>query len=92
MKVQEFYKAVVEQANNQYTITEIKEIIAAIEDVIMNTLTEDHNEKIKFAKLGVFSAKDISEKEGLSFITGKHWKKAPHTELTFSISETKKNI
>ncbi len=72
------------------TKQDIKVILEAFEDVVVDTLKGDINEKITFGKLGSFKGKEVPAKDGISAINGKSWHTDKHNEIVFKMSKTGK--
>ena len=93
MKSQNFYK-VVERNTEGFKVSDIKEIIPAIEAAIMETLKENKDETIRFGDLGTFKVKHIKEKNGMTHLNGIEtpWHKDARDELVFVVSKKCKDI
>ena len=71
---------------------DISVILDAFADVITETLTADHDESVAVGKLGKFKVKEVPARDGVSAINGKAWHTDAHSEITFKMSRTTKNI
>lgn len=94
----EVLKAIVEKVENMdngivVSQKQVKAILAAYADVILETLTRDKEERIIFENLGTFKVKHIPEKSGVSaFGDKKTWVKPEHDELTFKVASPVKEL
>ena len=71
---------------------DIAVILDAFADVITETLVTDHDESVAVGKLGKFKVKEVPARDGVSAINGKAWHTDAHSEITFKMSRTTKNI
>jgi nucleoid DNA-binding protein len=71
---------------------DIAVILDAFADVITETLTADHAESVAVGKLGKFKVKEVPARDGVSAINGKAWHTDAHSEITFKMSRTAKQL
>lgn len=71
---------------------DVSAVLDAFEEVIVETLKADSNEFISVGKLGKFKVKAVPARDGVSAINGKPWHTDAHSEITFKMSKTAKNI
>lgn len=72
-----------------------EDVINALSDVVIESLTENHGEKITLPGLGMFKVKDVPERTGKVMMGDKKgdiWVKPAHSEITFKISKSVKDI
>nr|DAT43572.1 MAG TPA: Bacterial DNA-binding protein [Caudoviricetes sp.] len=77
------------------TKQDIKVILEAFEDVVVDTLKSDINEKITFGKLGSFKGKEVPERRRTIMVgkrKGEEYVTPKHSEITFKMSRTGKLI
>lgn len=71
---------------------DVSAVLDAFEEVIVETLKADSNESISVGKLGKFKVKAVPARDGVSAINSKPWHTDAHSEITFKMSKTAKNI
>ena len=71
---------------------DIAVVLDAFADVITDTLKGDATESVPVGKLGKFKVKAVPARDGVSAINGKPWHTDAHSEITFKMSKTAKNI
>lgn len=72
-----------------------EDVINALSDVVIESLTENHDEKITIPGLGTFKVKDVPERTGKVMMgdkKGDTWVKPAHSEITFKMSKSVKDI
>ena len=74
------------------TQKDIAVVLDVFEQVVVDTLKKDTNETVSFGKLGKFKVKAVPARDGVSAINGKPWHTDAHSEITFKMSKTSKNI
>lgn len=67
-------------------------ILDTYAEVITDTLKADAAESVPVGKLGKFKVKTVPARDGVSAINGKAWHTDAHSEITFKMSKTVKNI
>ena len=71
---------------------DVDAVLAAFEEVVIETISNDIEEKIAFGRLGKFVGKVVPARDGVSAIDGKAWHTDEHNEITFKMSKTGKMI
>ena len=74
---------------------DIGAVLAAYEEVVIETLTSNENEKISLGKLGSFKVKSVPERVGTIMMgerKGEQYCVPEHSEITFKMSKTAKQI
>ena len=61
-------------------------------EVITDTLKADATESVPVGKLGKFKVREVPARDGVSAINGKPWHTDAHSEITFKMSKTAKQI
>ena len=74
------------------TQKDIAVILDAFADVITETLKADPTESVAVGKLGKFKVKEVPTRDGVSAINGKAWHTDAHSEITFKMSKTAKQL
>lgn len=74
------------------TMKEVENILSAFEEVVIETISNDIEEKIAFGRLGKFVGKVVPARDGVSAIDGKAWHTDQHNEIAFKMSKTGKMI
>lgn len=93
MNKTEFLKAVQETVDFEVTQKDLATIFDAQAKVVVNTLKNDKDEKITIPNLGTFKVKDVPERRGVAALVGnKEWVKPAHSEITFKITKSIKEI
>lgn len=71
---------------------QVNAVLEAFEDVIFDTLANDHDEYITFGRIGKFKVKEVPAKDGISAINGKAWHTDEHAEIMFKLSKVGKML
>lgn len=71
---------------------EVDAVLTAFEEVIVEAISNNIEEKIAFGKLGKFVGKVVPARDGVSAIDGKAWHTDEHSEICFKMSKTGKMI
>ena len=74
---------------------DIAVILDAFADVITETLTADHTESVAVGKLGKFKVKEVPERRGTILLgdrKGEEYVTPAHSEITFKMSKTAKQL
>lgn len=75
------------------TKKDLTEIVDAIATVVVDTLKNDKTEKVVLSGLGTFKVKEVPERRGVAALAGnKEWVKPAHSEITFKINKSIKEI
>lgn len=82
------------EINKKFNQKETEAFLSTFETMIVENLTANKEEKIPFGKLGAFSVKNVPEKSGVSKLGGveKPWHTEAHSEITFKMNKSAKNI
>lgn len=89
----EFVKKIAEVSSEEVSQKQVNAVLAAIESVIKDTLTENSDEKVPLPGIGTFSVKHVAERSGVAALAGgKEWTKPAHDELKFTISKSVKEL
>lgn len=89
----ELVKKIVEVSTEEVTQKQVSAVLAAIESVVRDTLTENKDEKVPLPGIGTFSVKHVAERSGVATLAGgKEWTKPAHNELKFTISKSVKEL
>ena len=59
-------------------------------NVVIDTLSNDENEKVILPNLGAFKVRSAAERKGTSPLTGEPWVKPAHKKLHFDLSSIAK--
>lgn len=89
----ELLKAVAEKV--ELSQKDVDAVLGAYEEVITETLTANTDEKIAFGKLGAFKVKVVPERVGKIMLgerKGEEYRVPEHSEITFKMSKTAKQI
>lgn len=74
---------------------DIAVILDAFADVITEALTADHAESVAVGKLGKFKVKEVPERRGTIMMgdrKGEEYVTPKHSEITFKMSKTSKQL
>ena len=77
------------------TQKDVAVIIDALSEVVRETLTADHEEKVSIPGLGYFKVKEVPERTGVIRIgdrAGEEYLVEAHSEITFKMSKSGKMI
>lgn len=79
-------------ANNASVTNKVAEaVMEAYSKLVLDTLTENKEEKVPLPGVGTFATKHVNEKSGVAALAGgKPWTKPAHDELKFTISKSVK--
>ena len=73
----------------------VEEVIGAFADVVVDTLTDNRDEKITIPNVGSFSVKHVPERTGIvqmGATKGETWVKPAHDEIQFKVSKAVKEL
>lgn len=60
---------------------------------VVDTLTENRDEKIALGNIGTFKVKNVPERSGVAALAGgKAWTKPAHDEITFKMGKAVKEL
>lgn len=91
MKKIEMIKAV--SSESEVTNKVAEAVIDAYSKFVLGVLSENKDEKIPLPGIGTFSIKHVSERSGVSALSGgKEWMKPAHDEICFKISKSVKEL
>lgn len=93
MVKKEIIDRIAEKANATKKDTEA--VLQEFEQLIIDTLTKNRDEKITLGTLGTFKVKNIPERKGtISFgdKKGKEWVKPAHDEIYFKVSKSSRDL
>lgn len=80
-------------AKAEVTNKVVETVIDAYGDFVFDVLVTEKDEKIPLPGIGNFSVKHVSERSGVTALTGgKEWTKPAHDELKFTISKSVKTL
>lgn len=72
---------------------DVDTVLTAYATTVVNTLTENKDEKITLPELGTFSVKHVAERSGIAALAGgKAWTKPAHDEIQFKITKSIKEL
>ena len=72
---------------------DVDTVLSAYATVVVNTLTENRDEKIALGSLGTFNVKNVPERSGVSTLGEKKaWTKPAHDEITFKMGKAVKEL
>ena len=92
MKKNEMIKAVSERVDGA-TNKLVDEVLKAYADVVVDTLSDNRDEKVSIGNLGTFKVKHVPERSGVAALAGgKEWTKPAHDEICFKISKSVKEL
>lgn len=75
------------------TQKQVDAVIAAFSDVVVDTLTDNRDEKVSIGNLGTFKAKHVPERSGVAALAGgKAWTKPAHDEICFKMNRSTKEL
>lgn len=93
----ETIRKVTESANNELENITVNQklvdiILTSYSNVIIETLKENHSEKVTLPNVGTFSVKEVAERRGTSALNGEKWIKPSHSEIIFKPNKSVKDI
>ena len=92
MTKNEMIKAVSERVDGA-TNKLVDEVLKAYADVVVDTLSDNRDEKVSIGNLGTFKVKHVPERSGVAALAGgKEWTKPAHDEICFKISKSVKEL
>ena len=92
MTKNEMIKAVSERVDGA-TNKLVDEVLKAYADVVVDTLTDNRDEKLSIGNLGTFKVKHVPERSGVAALAGgKEWTKPAHDEICFKMSKSVKEL
>ena len=92
MKKNEMIKAVSERVDGA-TNKLVDEVLKAYADVVVDTLSDNRDEKVSIGNLGTFKVKHVPERSGVAALAGgKEWTKPAHDEICFKMSKSVKEL
>lgn len=72
---------------------DVDAVLTAYATVVVDTLTENRDEKIALGNIGTFKVKNVSERSGVSTLGEKKaWTKPAHDEITFKMGKAVKEL
>jgi len=72
---------------------DVDTVLTAYTNIVVDTLTENRDEKIALGNLGNFKVKHVPERSGVAALAGgKAWTKPAHDELQFKIMRSVKEL
>ena len=72
---------------------QVDAVISAFSDVVVDTLTDNRDEKVSIGNLGTFKAKHVPERSGVAALAGgKAWTKPAHDEICFKMNRSTKEL
>ena len=72
---------------------DVDAVLTAYATVVVDTLTENRDEKIALGNIGTFKVKNVHERSGVATLAGgKAWTKPAHDEITFKIGKAIKEL
>ena len=77
------------------TQKDIAVVLDVFEQVVIDTLKKDTDETVSFGKLGKFKVKNVPERTGTIMMgdrTGEKYVTPAHSEITFKMSKTTKQL
>ena len=75
------------------TQKQVDAVLSAYVDTVINTLTDNREDKIALGNLGNFKVKHVPERSGVAALAGgKEWTKPAHDEICFKISKSAKEL
>jgi len=75
------------------TQKQVAAVLEVLPEVIKETLINDKDEKITLPGIGIFKVKKIPERRGVSALgEKKEWVKPAHSEISFKIMKSVKQI
>lgn len=87
----ELVKKITEITTEEVNQKQVSAVLAALESVVKDVLTENRDEKVPLPGIGTFSVKHVAERSGVAALAGgKEWTKPAHDELKFTISKSVK--
>ena len=92
MTKNEMIKAVSERVDGA-TNKLVDEVLKAYADVVVDTLSDNRDEKVSIGNLGTFKVKHVPERSGVAALAGgKEWTKPAHDEICFKMSKSVKEL
>ena len=87
MKKNEVLKKVSELSG--VTQKQVDVVLSAFSDVVVDTLSDNRDEKVSIGNLGTFKVKHVPERSGVAALAGgKEWTKPAHDEICFKMSKS----
>lgn len=75
------------------TQKQVDAVISAFSDVVIDTLSDNRDEKVSIGNLGTFKAKHVPERSGVAALAGgKAWTKPAHDEICFKMNRSTKEL
>ena len=72
---------------------DVDAVLTAYATVVVDTLTENRDEKITLGNIGTFKVKSVPERSGVAALAGgKVWTKPAHDEITFKMCKAVKEL
>ena len=72
---------------------DVDAVLTAYATTVVDTLTENRDEKIALGNLGTFKVKNVPERSGVAALAGgKAWTKPAHDEITFKMGKAVKEL
>ena len=72
---------------------DVNAVLLAYTSTVIDTLTENRDEKIALPNIGTFKVKNVPERSGKAALAGgKEWTKPAHDEIAFKISKSVKEL
>ena len=72
---------------------DVDAVLTAYATVVVDTLTENRDEKIALGNIGTFKVKNVPERRGVATLAGgKAWTKPAHDEITFKMGKAIKEL
>lgn len=90
MKKQDLMRTIARKTG--FSQKDISAVLEAYADTIVETLSNDKDEKVVLPNVGTFKVKNVAARDGVSAINGKAWHKDEHSEIVFKTLNALKNI
>lgn len=88
-------KYVAANVDRKATQKDIDFVLSAFDEMIKETLADNHDEKVSFGSLGSFKVKEVPERRGTILLgdrKGEEYVTPAHSEITFKMSKTAKQL
>lgn len=90
MKKQDLMRTIASKTG--FSQKDINTVLEAYADTIIETLSNDKEEKVVLPNIGTFKVKNVAARDGVSAINGKAWHTDEHSEIVFKVLKALKSI
>lgn len=90
MNKQDLMRAIASKTG--FSQKDINTVLEVYADAIIETLSNDKEEKVPLPNVGTFKVKNVAARDGVSAINGKAWHTDERSEISFKALKVLKNI